>query len=70
MTLQDDNGPFDTNFSTYGWEDLELGERLRQRGATITHAGDAIGSVVIFVQFTQVEDSGAEVIEPSTFECL
>ena len=36
-------GPFDAAFSSYGWEDLELGERLRQRGARIAHAPRAVG---------------------------
>lgn len=36
-------GPFDSSFSEYGWEDLELGVRLRQGGARIKHAPTAVG---------------------------
>jgi len=36
-------GPFDALFSEYGWEDLELGERLRQRGARIVQCPQAVG---------------------------
>eukprot|EP00271_Cylindrocystis_brebissonii_P006261 TRINITY_DN18977_c0_g1_i1.p1 TRINITY_DN18977_c0_g1~~TRINITY_DN18977_c0_g1_i1.p1 ORF type:complete len:235 (+),score=37.13 TRINITY_DN18977_c0_g1_i1:346-1050(+) len=36
-------GPFDAQFSEYGWEDLELGERLRQRGARIAQCPAAVG---------------------------
>eukprot|EP01018_Ginkgo_biloba_P013675 Gb_30760 [translate_table: standard] len=36
-------GPFDSNFSEYGWEDLELGVRLRQGGARIKHVPTAVG---------------------------
>ena len=38
-----DDGPFDVNFSTYGWEDLELGERLRGIGSRLVHAPEAVG---------------------------
>eukprot|EP00899_Mesostigma_viride_P015599 jgi/Mesvir1/2403/Mv22145-RA.1 len=37
------DGPFDADFSSYGWEDLELGERLRQQGATIVQCRAAVG---------------------------
>ncbi|CAI5485785.1 unnamed protein product [Closterium sp. Naga37s-1] len=36
-------GPFDADFSSYGWEDLELGERLRQCGARIWQCPEAVG---------------------------
>ena len=32
MAAGTEDGPFDTDFSEYGWEDLELGERLKLRG--------------------------------------
>ena len=38
-----DAGPFDAQFSSYGWEDLELGERLRALGARIAHTPEAVG---------------------------
>ncbi|CAM6059006.1 unnamed protein product [Sphagnum tenellum] len=36
-------GPFDADFSEYGWEDLELGVRLKELGAKIKHVPSAIG---------------------------
>ena len=36
-------GLFDTGFHLYGWEDLELGERLRQLGVTLVRAPEAVG---------------------------
>jgi len=36
-------GPFDTDFTEYGWEDLELGERLRKKGVRIQHCPEAVG---------------------------
>jgi GT2 family glycosyltransferase len=36
-------GLFDTTFHLYGWEDLELGERLRQLGVTLVRAPEAVG---------------------------
>ena len=36
-------GLFDTSFSLYGWEDLELGERLRKRGTTLIKCPKAVG---------------------------
>ncbi|KAJ7296046.1 hypothetical protein O6H91_Y147400 [Diphasiastrum complanatum] len=36
-------GPFDAEFSEYGWEDLELGVRLRQGGSRRKLAPDAVG---------------------------
>ena len=39
----DVDGPFDVNFSTYGWEDLELGERLKQLGCRLVAAPEAKG---------------------------
>ncbi|XP_057874029.2 uncharacterized protein LOC131079997 [Cryptomeria japonica] len=36
-------GPFDTKFSEYGWEDLELGVRLKKGGAKLKHAPAAVG---------------------------
>ena len=36
-------GLFDTSFSLYGWEDLELGERLRKIGTKLVKCPEAIG---------------------------
>jgi glycosyltransferase involved in cell wall biosynthesis len=36
-------GLFDDSFQLYGWEDLELGERLRQLGVTLVRAPEAVG---------------------------
>jgi len=36
-------GGFDTGFVEYGWEDLEIGVRLKERGLTIVRARDAYG---------------------------
>jgi hypothetical protein len=36
-------GLFDTTFHLYGWEDLELGERLRQLGVVLVRAPEAAG---------------------------
>lgn len=38
-----DVGGFDTGFVEYGWEDLELGVRLKERGLTIVRSRDAFG---------------------------
>ncbi len=38
-----DSGLFDTRFRQYGWEDLELGERLRQLGVVLVRCPEAIG---------------------------
>jgi len=37
------SGLFDTRFRLYGWEDLELGERLRQMGVVLVRCPDAVG---------------------------
>ncbi|WP_320664363.1 glycosyltransferase family 2 protein [Prochlorococcus sp. MIT 1223] len=37
------SGLFDTSFHLYGWEDLELGERLRQMGVQLVQCPKAIG---------------------------
>ncbi len=37
------SGLFDTGFYLYGWEDLELGERLRQMGVRLVKCPQAIG---------------------------
>ncbi len=37
------SGLFDTDFRLYGWEDLELGERLRQMGVCIVQCPRAVG---------------------------
>ena len=42
-TVLTDSGLFDTAFSLYGWEDLELGERLRQMGTELIRCPKAIG---------------------------
>ena len=36
-------GLFDTSFSLYGWEDLELGERLRKIGTKLIKCPGAVG---------------------------
>ncbi|CAA9574338.1 Glycosyl transferase, family 2 [uncultured Synechococcales cyanobacterium] len=36
-------GPFDTRFQLYGWEDLELGARLKKLGLKLIKAPTAIG---------------------------
>jgi GT2 family glycosyltransferase len=36
-------GLFDPTFHLYGWEDLELGERLRQLGVVLVRAPQAVG---------------------------
>jgi glycosyltransferase involved in cell wall biosynthesis len=36
-------GLFDTRFQLYGWEDLELGVRLKQIGLTLIKCPDAVG---------------------------
>jgi glycosyltransferase involved in cell wall biosynthesis len=37
------SGLFDTSFRLYGWEDLELGERLRRMGVRLIRCPDAVG---------------------------
>ncbi|KZR75329.1 glycosyltransferase family 2 protein [Prochlorococcus marinus] len=37
------SGLFDTNFRLYGWEDLELGERLRQMDVQLVKCPEAVG---------------------------
>jgi glycosyltransferase involved in cell wall biosynthesis len=37
------SGLFDTGFRLYGWEDLELGERLRGMGVTLVRCPEAVG---------------------------
>ncbi len=37
------SGLFDTGFRLYGWEDLELGERLRQMGVELIKCPEAVG---------------------------
>jgi glycosyltransferase involved in cell wall biosynthesis len=37
------SGLFDTSFRLYGWEDLELGERLRQMGVELIKCPEAVG---------------------------
>jgi glycosyltransferase involved in cell wall biosynthesis len=36
-------GAFDTRFQLYGWEDLELGVRLKQLGLTLVKCPEAVG---------------------------
>ena len=38
-----DSGLFDPAFSLYGWEDLELGERLRKMGTELVRCPNAVG---------------------------
>lgn len=37
------SGLFDTRFRLYGWEDLELGERLRRLGVVLVRCPEAVG---------------------------
>jgi glycosyltransferase involved in cell wall biosynthesis len=37
------SGLFDTSFHLYGWEDLELGERLRRMGVQLVRCPEAVG---------------------------
>ena len=37
------SGLFDTGFRLYGWEDLELGERLRRMGVSLVKCPEAVG---------------------------
>ena len=37
------SGLFDTSFRLYGWEDLELGERLRRLGVRLVRCPEAVG---------------------------
>ncbi len=37
------SGLFDTSFCLYGWEDLELGERLRKMGVALIKCPEAVG---------------------------
>jgi glycosyltransferase involved in cell wall biosynthesis len=37
------SGLFDTRFRLYGWEDLELGERLRRMGVVLIRCPEAVG---------------------------
>ncbi|SBO42341.1 glycosyltransferase family 2 protein [Cyanobium sp. NIES-981] len=41
--LLEQAGLFDTAFRLYGWEDLELGERLRQLGVQLIRCPEAVG---------------------------
>jgi glycosyltransferase involved in cell wall biosynthesis len=41
--LLEQAGLFDTAFRLYGWEDLELGERLRQLGTRLVRCPEAVG---------------------------
>jgi glycosyltransferase involved in cell wall biosynthesis len=42
-TLLEQAGLFDTAFRLYGWEDLELGERLRRLGVQLVRCPQAVG---------------------------
>jgi glycosyltransferase involved in cell wall biosynthesis len=39
----EESGLFDTAFRLYGWEDLELGERLRRMGVRLVRCPEAVG---------------------------
>lgn len=41
--LLERSGLFDTRFRLYGWEDLELGERLRRLGVVLVRCPEAVG---------------------------
>ena len=38
-----ENGEFDESFNVYGWEDLEFGYRLLQKGFRLIYSRDAVG---------------------------
>jgi len=42
-SLLESSGLFDLGFRLYGWEDLELGERLRQMGVVLVKCPEAVG---------------------------
>ncbi|MGB7564122.1 MAG: glycosyltransferase family 2 protein [Prochlorococcaceae cyanobacterium] len=42
-TLLESTGLFDLGFRLYGWEDLELGERLRRQGVQLVRCPEAVG---------------------------
>lgn len=42
-TVLETAGLFDTSFRLYGWEDLELGERLRRMGVDLVRCPQAVG---------------------------
>lgn len=42
-SVLEQSGLFDTGFRLYGWEDLELGERLRQMGVALIRCPEAVG---------------------------
>ena len=42
-TVLEQVGLFDTAFRLYGWEDLELGERLRRLGVSLIRCPEAVG---------------------------
>tara|TARA_Y100001968_G_C19329436_1_gene703501 strand:- start:77 stop:1009 length:933 start_codon:yes stop_codon:yes gene_type:complete len=42
-TVLEKSGLFDSSFSLYGWEDLELGERLRNMGVKLIKCPKAVG---------------------------
>jgi glycosyltransferase involved in cell wall biosynthesis len=42
-SLLERSGLFDTRFRLYGWEDLELGERLRRLGVVLVRCPEAVG---------------------------
>ncbi|KGG35206.1 Glycosyltransferase [Prochlorococcus sp. SS52] len=42
-TILEESGLFDPAFKLYGWEDLELGERLRQMGVELIKCPNAVG---------------------------
>lgn len=42
-TVLEESGLFDTGFRLYGWEDLELGERLRRMGVRLIKCPEAVG---------------------------
>jgi glycosyltransferase involved in cell wall biosynthesis len=46
-----ENGPFDEDFKTYGWEDFELGYRLMKKGLRLKYNPQAIGYHYQHVKF-------------------
>ncbi len=43
LAAESEDGPFDQRFQLYGWEDLELGVRLKRLGLKLVKAKDAAG---------------------------
>jgi GT2 family glycosyltransferase len=56
-------GQFDEEFKTYGWEDIELGYRLTQKGLQMLYNRDAIAYHYQFVSFEDACRKAAKTLE-------